>query len=160
MEIVWVRSQSQFGFSVLCVLKSLSRHHQILFLTRFYSILDFPIGTSCRKVWTKREKDKFVIHRSFLSFPALIRSKMQYTWTNEAYAKVAFHSAKYLSHSLTGLLLGHVSNSEIQIVDAMPLFHSQILAPTMEMALLSVCYLFYGENSRLSRIEAHNWIFR
>jgi hypothetical protein len=63
---------------------------------------------------------------------------MDYKWTNEAYAKVAFHASKFLMQSVTGLLLGDVSKSTVEIIDSIPLFHSQILTPTMEMALLSV----------------------
>lgn len=63
---------------------------------------------------------------------------MEYHWTIEAYAKVAFHACKYLTHPLTGLLLGYVSDKSVQIVDAIPLFHSAIVSPTMELALLQV----------------------
>jgi len=63
---------------------------------------------------------------------------MDYHWTIEAYSKVAFHACKYLTHPLTGLLLGYVSDKSIQIVDAIPLFHSAITSSAMEIALLQV----------------------
>jgi len=63
---------------------------------------------------------------------------MEYHWTVEAYSKVAFHACKYLTQPLTGLLLGYVADKSVQIVDAIPLFHSAIVSSAMELALLQV----------------------
>ena len=69
---------------------------------------------------------------------------MEYHWSPEAYSKVVFHAAQYLSHPLTGLLLGYVSNGATKIVDSIPLFHTPITAPTMELALLQVHFSIYS----------------
>lgn len=63
---------------------------------------------------------------------------MEYTWSVEAYAKVVFHAAQYLTHPLTGLLLGYSSNNSTKIVDSIPLFHTPIVTSSIELALLQV----------------------
>lgn len=64
---------------------------------------------------------------------------MEYHWTQEAYAKVVYHAAQYLTHPLTGLLLGYASKGQTKIVDSIPLFHTPITTLSMELALLQVC---------------------
>jgi hypothetical protein len=72
---------------------------------------------------------------------------LEYHWSVHAYAKVAFHACKYLTHPLSGVLLGAQKDGQIQIVDAIPLFHSPIVASTMEVALLHVRYVLSGRHA-------------
>lgn len=59
-----------------------------------------------------------------------------------AYCKVALHAVKFPHSSVHGLLVGRVSSSEngqeIAVTDAFPVFHSIVLAPPLEIALIHV----------------------
>ena len=55
--------------------------------------------------------------------------------SDNAYGKIILHSAKYPWANIFGLLLGPADGTN-EIIDAIPVFHSPILAPVLEVALL------------------------
>ncbi|XP_049849637.1 ER membrane protein complex subunit 8/9 homolog [Schistocerca gregaria] len=70
-------------------------------------------------------------------------AKMTYIWMHDAYLKMVFHAYKYLNAPLTGICLGYKESKDdrIYIVDAVPLFHHQVLAPMLELAFMQVSRL-------------------
>jgi len=61
------------------------------------------------------------------------------TFSGRAYAKIILHAAKYPHCAINGLLLGKQKSNELQIVDAVPLFHICLhLSPMAEVALTTV----------------------
>ena len=65
-------------------------------------------------------------------------------FNGRAYCKMILHAAKYPHCAINGLLLAknHSSNSEVHIVDAVPLFHICLhVSPMSEVALSMVCIL-------------------
>jgi len=65
---------------------------------------------------------------------------MKYIIESVAYEKIILHSFKYPSQSVTGVLLGKKNEDEkVQLItDAIPLFHGNILAPMLEIAVMQV----------------------
>ncbi|KAK4386887.1 ER membrane protein complex subunit/9 [Sesamum angolense] len=64
-----------------------------------------------------------------------------------AYIKLVLHALKHRSAAVNGLLLGRASPdaAAVEIVDSVPLFHSQIgLLPPLEIALIMI-EEYYGE---------------
>lgn len=54
------------------------------------------------------------------------------------YRKAFLHACKYVADDLVGILVGKQDSekkNQYTLVDAFPLFHSRILAPTLEVAL-------------------------
>ncbi|KAI8586154.1 hypothetical protein BDZ88DRAFT_483879 [Geranomyces variabilis] len=62
-----------------------------------------------------------------------------YRLSHIAYSKLVFHAAKHSVCEVSGVLIGRKkSGDEIEVVDAVPLFHSRPLAPMLEVALQQV----------------------
>lgn len=58
-----------------------------------------------------------------------------------AYCKITLHAVKFPHCSVHGLLVGKTSGegaSEVTITDAFPIFHSIVVAPPLEIALIHV----------------------
>lgn len=62
-----------------------------------------------------------------------------------AYCKIALHAVKFPHCSVHGILVGKVkvpsdenSNAEVTVTDAFPIFHSIIVAPPLEIALIHI----------------------
>lgn len=68
---------------------------------------------------------------------------MKYILLLEAYAKIMLHVHKYPSFQVHGVLLGKEEDSNVNIVDSVPLFHGQLLAPLSEVALTMVCNIIW-----------------
>jgi ER membrane protein complex subunit 8/9 len=64
-----------------------------------------------------------------------------YNISTPAYIKLILHAHKYPFAAVDGVLLGRVKESEVHIVDAIPLFHSMTLAPMFEVAMLQVLHV-------------------
>ncbi|XP_078428639.1 ER membrane protein complex subunit 8/9 homolog [Wolffia australiana] len=64
----------------------------------------------------------------------------RYEIKQEAYVKLALHAIKYSTSAIDGILVGRLLDAgSVQIVDAVPLSHSQIgLLPSLELALIQV----------------------
>ncbi|XP_058795190.1 ER membrane protein complex subunit 8/9 homolog [Phymastichus coffea] len=61
------------------------------------------------------------------------------SFSARAYAKIVLHAAKYPHCAINGLLLGKLRSNELQIVDAVPLFHVCLhVSPMSELALTMV----------------------
>ncbi|XP_014213034.1 ER membrane protein complex subunit 8/9 homolog [Copidosoma floridanum] len=61
------------------------------------------------------------------------------SFCGRAYAKIILHAAKYPHCAINGLLLGKQKGNELQIVDAVPLFHICLhVSPMSEIALTTV----------------------
>lgn len=61
---------------------------------------------------------------------------MKYDVRLTSIVKLLFHSIKYGSFTINGLLLGTVSEESVQVVDAIPMYHTHIsLSGQTEMAL-------------------------
>ncbi|KAH8113065.1 hypothetical protein DFH11DRAFT_1857281 [Phellopilus nigrolimitatus] len=59
-----------------------------------------------------------------------------YTVSQRAYAKIAFHVAKYPHRPVNGVLLGKDVSGNIEFIDAIPLLHHWTsLSPSMEIGL-------------------------
>lgn len=65
---------------------------------------------------------------------------MKYIIESLAYEKIVLHALKYPSQSVTGVLLGKQNDAEKihLITDAIPLFHGNVLAPMLEIAMMQV----------------------
>eukprot|EP00826_Nyctotherus_ovalis_P051002 TRINITY_DN632_c0_g4_i1.p1 TRINITY_DN632_c0_g4~~TRINITY_DN632_c0_g4_i1.p1 ORF type:complete len:192 (-),score=58.61 TRINITY_DN632_c0_g4_i1:73-648(-) len=48
--------------------------------------------------------------------------------------KMLFHCLKYSKSQTTGILLGKVTSGSTEISDVVPLFHTSVLAPSLELA--------------------------
>ena len=61
----------------------------------------------------------------------------QYTLSRRAIMKMILHAAKYPHRAVNGVIIGTVaSDRSVEMVDAVPLFHSHLaLAPMLETAL-------------------------
>ena len=51
-----------------------------------------------------------------------------------AYSKMMLHLTKHAESSVNGFLLGHTKDGAVEVEDAVPLFHTQTLAPMLEVA--------------------------
>lgn len=78
--------------------------------------------------------------------------KMEISMSKTAYCKLLLHLSKYPHHACNGLFLAKTdreSNSYVEIVDCIPLFHSSLtLAPSFEIALTQIDH--YCQKSGLS----------
>ena len=63
---------------------------------------------------------------------------MRYTISNTAYWTVVLHAARYPQLAISGVLLGKTSEAGVAITGALALFHTQVFAPMLEVALLQV----------------------
>ncbi|KAJ3282380.1 hypothetical protein HK104_010919 [Borealophlyctis nickersoniae] len=61
-----------------------------------------------------------------------------FTLSQLPYAKLLFHAAKYAVNPVCGVLVGSRNGRNVAITDAIPLFHSHPLAPSVEIALHQV----------------------
>ncbi|KAJ3161235.1 ER membrane protein complex subunit 8 [Geranomyces variabilis] len=62
-----------------------------------------------------------------------------YRLSHLAHSKLVLHAAKHSVCEVSGVLIGRKkSGDEIEVVDAVPLFHSRPLAPMLEVALQQV----------------------
>ncbi|KAL0320898.1 UNVERIFIED_CONTAM: ER membrane protein complex subunit/9 [Sesamum radiatum] len=71
----------------------------------------------------------------------------RYEINQTAYIKLVLHALKHRSAAVNGLILGRASSDAavVEIVDSVPLFHSQIgLLPPLEIALIMI-EEYYGE---------------
>ncbi|KAL7143052.1 hypothetical protein ABFS83_08G165400 [Erythranthe nasuta] len=71
----------------------------------------------------------------------------RYEIHQDAYIKLILHSLKHRSSAVNGVLIGRSSadGAAVEIVDSVPLFHSQIgLLPPLEIALIMI-EEYYGE---------------
>lgn len=56
-----------------------------------------------------------------------------------AYNIIVLHACKYPANSVNGVILGKASGGDIEIVNAIPLFHSHLTMPArLEVALAQV----------------------
>ncbi|XP_077246146.1 ER membrane protein complex subunit 8/9 homolog [Tasmannia lanceolata] len=68
----------------------------------------------------------------------------KYEMGQKAYIKLVLHALKHKTSAINGILLGRLpnnndNNSVVEIVDSVPLSHSQIpLLPTLEIALIQI----------------------
>merc|ERR1712014_219001 len=69
--------------------------------------------------------------------PTAAGSKM-YTFDPQAYAKAVMHCCKYSSEACLGVFVGSMNGKSLQIVDAMPLFHTHSLAPMLKASFMMV----------------------
>ncbi|EYU33720.1 hypothetical protein ABFS82_08G167500 [Erythranthe guttata] len=72
---------------------------------------------------------------------------LRYEIHQDAYIKLILHSLKHRSSAVNGVLIGRSSadGAAVEIVDSVPLFHSQIgLLPPLEIALIMI-EEYYGE---------------
>ncbi|CAN4097123.1 unnamed protein product [Withania somnifera] len=62
-----------------------------------------------------------------------------YEIDQNAYIKLILHASKHKTSAVNGVLLGRISGDAVEIVDSVPLFHSQIaVLPPLEIALLMI----------------------
>ncbi|KAJ3148023.1 hypothetical protein HDU86_007591 [Geranomyces michiganensis] len=62
-----------------------------------------------------------------------------YQLSHVAYCKLVLHATKHSVSEVSGVLLGRKKSAEVvEVVDAVPLFHSRPLAPMLEVALQQV----------------------
>ena len=81
-------------------------------------------------------------------------SSINYSITEEAYAKIILHGAKYPHVQVNGVVLGTLGkNKVVSISDAVPLFHGNVLATMLEMAFLQVGNLGSPQNLRNREIR-------
>jgi hypothetical protein len=66
-----------------------------------------------------------------------------------AYTKLMLHACQYPAEPIWGLLLGSVVGEKRRVTDIAPLFHSDLVASTMEAALMVV--------QACCNSEAHQW---
>ncbi|GAA0148648.1 hypothetical protein Leryth_005706 [Lithospermum erythrorhizon] len=70
---------------------------------------------------------------------------MGYEIHQNAYIKLLLHAVKHRTSSVNGVLIGRVNDGATEIVDSVPLFHSQInVLPPLEIALIMI-EEYYGE---------------
>lgn len=80
----------------------------------------------------------------------------KYQIQQNAYIKLVLHAFKHKTSAVNGILLGRLSgDGMVDIVDSVPLFHSQIgVLPPLEIALIMVSYCSFscicGQKSRVS----------
>ena len=68
-------------------------------------------------------------------------------FSSEAYSKMLLHAAKYPWAAVNGLLLGTSNEQAVEVKDAVPLFHTAVLAPMLEVAMLLVDEYCQSEQS-------------
>ena len=89
------------------------------------------------------------------------RRMPNYTISLEAYSKLILHAHRYPTQQIHGVLLAKnvKDSSNVAITDSIPLFHSYILGPMLEVALLQAriqihwlneCAFIFGSESRIS----------
>ncbi|KND05009.1 uncharacterized protein SPPG_00690 [Spizellomyces punctatus DAOM BR117] len=61
-----------------------------------------------------------------------------YTLHTLAYTVFLLHSAKYAVHSVSGVLLGKKTSKGIEITDAVPCFHGEVLKGSLEIAFQQI----------------------
>ncbi|KAI9090052.1 hypothetical protein DFS34DRAFT_377796 [Phlyctochytrium arcticum] len=83
-----------------------------------------------------------------------------YHLQSPALVKLLLHCAKFVVAPVFGLLLGTVdhTSSKIQIVDAIPLFHSQILTPGLEIGIQQAQIYADGINKEIVGVYLANQI--
>lgn len=80
----------------------------------------------------------------------------KYQIQQNAYIKLVLHAIKHKTSAVNGILLGRLSgDGMVDIVDSVPLFHSQIgVLPPLEIALIMVSYYSFScicsQKSRVS----------
>jgi hypothetical protein len=62
------------------------------------------------------------------------KKKMVVLVSNTAYSKLMLHLVRHPHAPVSGYLIGKVSDSEVSIEDIVPLFHTSILTPMLEVA--------------------------
>lgn len=88
---------------------------------------------------------------------------VNYKVSSRAYAKMILHAAKYPHCAINGLLLTNntSSNSTVEIVDVMPLFHQCLhVSPMAEIALLQTEALVAAENLQIGGYYAACELFQ
>ncbi|KAG6405243.1 hypothetical protein SASPL_130379 [Salvia splendens] len=69
----------------------------------------------------------------------------RYEIHQSAYIKLVLHALKHRTSAVNAVLLGRSAGAGVEIVDSVPLFHSQIgLLPPLEIALIMI-EEYYGE---------------
>lgn len=66
------------------------------------------------------------------------KDEFTYQWETDAYIKTILHAMKYPHLPVTGVYLGYIKDTSVIISDAIPLFHSHVLAPSLEIAMIQV----------------------
>ena len=84
-----------------------------------------------------------LLSRSVLCHSVILILKvntMKVSISSRAYSKILLHASKYPHKAVCGVVIGHEnSDSQIDVLDAVPLFHLSLgLAPMMEVALTQV----------------------
>ena len=84
---------------------------------------------------------------------------VNFTISKNAYAKVAFHAAKYPHRQVNGILLGKQISGSVQVEDTIPLLHHWTsLSPSMEIGLDLVSSFFTSDSWILTRLmTGHCW---
>ena len=54
-----------------------------------------------------------------------------YTLSHEAYCKAVLHTLKFPHASVSGALLGRKSGAQVEIVDALPMFHTTFVTASL-----------------------------
>ena len=62
-----------------------------------------------------------------------------YKLQGQAWRKVLLHAAKNADKPLLGVVLGTIAGTTVTIADAVPLFHTNVMAPMTELAVTMVC---------------------
>jgi hypothetical protein len=62
-----------------------------------------------------------------------------------SFVKPSLHAFKFPHLSVCGVFLGVCQDNKIKVVDAIPLFHDQPLAPMLEVAFLMVISIYIIE---------------
>jgi hypothetical protein len=61
-----------------------------------------------------------------------------YTLNADAYCKVVLHAAKYVTGAVHGVLLGHMLDDVVQVVDALPIAHSALVTGTSTLTQIAI----------------------
>lgn len=81
----------------------------------------------------KRKHSQFALFSSVREL-----CEMRYTIASPAYWTVVLHAARYPQHAVSGVLIGKKIEGGVAIMEAVALFHTQVLAPMLEIALIQV----------------------
>eukprot|EP00403_Amphidinium_massartii_P033668 CAMPEP_0178439170 /NCGR_PEP_ID=MMETSP0689_2-20121128/36009_1 /TAXON_ID=160604 /ORGANISM="Amphidinium massartii, Strain CS-259" /LENGTH=215 /DNA_ID=CAMNT_0020061673 /DNA_START=44 /DNA_END=688 /DNA_ORIENTATION=- len=61
-----------------------------------------------------------------------------YHFDAKAYAKAVMHACKHASQPVSGVFIGSTTEKAVKIVDAVPLFHTHMLAPMLKVAFMLI----------------------
>eukprot|EP00026_Physarum_polycephalum_P019181 Phypoly_transcript_21064.p1 GENE.Phypoly_transcript_21064~~Phypoly_transcript_21064.p1 ORF type:complete len:196 (+),score=16.85 Phypoly_transcript_21064:61-648(+) len=70
---------------------------------------------------------------------------VSYKISSVAYNKLILHAHKYAFSAVCGILVGSASGDNVEILDAIPLFHTPPLAPLFEVAMIQIEEYFHQQ---------------